>query len=403
MKLKVYNDNGTITSHTINKDIFYNKKYSNKISYINSINKEENALNIFKSFFSDSKSILFDDTNNAIKRKIHSLNINEFNSISSKNNIFTPYDFSLMYFTSGTTGNPIAALKTKKNILSEIKVISKLLSKYNIKRVIVTVPFIHFYGSLMGLMYPYLNNIDIIIKEHFLPNNLLDLVDDYTLVVTTPLYIQSLNRLTQNKDLGKSLFLSSTSPLFNKTIIEFNKKYSSNIIQLFGSTETGGIAYKYNDDEKWETLERVKISTNKDNELIVESPFVSNVLFESDFKITNSKIQTFDFVEIKDNKFKLLGRSSQIIKIAGKRYSTIQIENILENIEGIQKALVLIKNKKDELRGESLIITIQSTKIYLIKDIKKILKEELSNIKFSIELKVVKEIKTTSLGKKILI
>ena len=50
MKLKVYNDNGTITSHTINKDIFYNKKYSNKISYINSINKEENALNIFKQF-----------------------------------------------------------------------------------------------------------------------------------------------------------------------------------------------------------------------------------------------------------------------------------------------------------------------------------------------------------------
>jgi len=59
MHLKVYNDNGSITTHHINKDEFINNKYENRVSYISSSSKEINALNIFKSYFSNAKSILF--------------------------------------------------------------------------------------------------------------------------------------------------------------------------------------------------------------------------------------------------------------------------------------------------------------------------------------------------------
>ena len=402
MKLHVHHDNGEITSHDINKESFYNKEFEDKISFINSSKKEDNALNIYKSYFSNAKSILFDNTNKGIVRKLDELNIKEFNDQTNNNNIFEKQDFSFVYFTSGTTGSPVGALKTKENIENEIKVLTSLFAKYNLKRVIVTVPFIHFYGSLMGLIFPYLNNVDIILKEHFLPNDLIDLIDDNSLIVTTPLYIKSLNRITQTKDLSSSVFLSSTAPLFKDTAIEFNKKFNCDIVQLFGSTETGGIAYKNNDDELWTSLDSVQTSTNKDNELIIQSPFVSSVLYENEFKYTHNKIQTFDYVELNNNnKFKLIGRSSQILKVAGKRYSTIQIENILENTQGITKALVTIKTKKEELRGESLLITIQSNEVFLVKDIKKIIQNELSNIKFSIKLNIVEEIKTTAIGKKI--
>ena len=87
----------------------------------------------------------------------------------------------------------------------------------------------------------------------------------------------------------------------------------------------------------------MKISKNKNSELKVNSPYVSNIIYEKEFKQTNYEIQTFDYVELLDNKFKLIGRSSQILKIAGKRYSTIQIENILEKEEDVSKALVLVK------------------------------------------------------------
>ena len=401
MHLKVYNDNGSITTHHINKDEFINNKYENRVSYISSSSKEINALNIFKSYFSNAKSILFDDTNKLLVKRLEDLNIPSFKSFNNISTIFDEKEFSFVYFTSGSTGESTAALKTKKNIENEIKALSTLFKKYNIKRVIVTVPFIHIYGSLTGLFYPYFNDIDIILKEHFLPNDLLDICTDNSLVVTTPLYIKALNKISSTKDLSKSIFLSSTAPLDAKEAKHFNEKFSCPVMQLFGSTETGGIAYKFNDDILWTPLENVEIHTNKKNELKVKSPFVSKVLLGKEFSNTNGEIQTFDFIEKDEEKFKLIGRSSQILKIAGKRYSTIQIENILEKQEHIQKALVYVKNDRETLRGEILDITLETQKIFKPLEIKKILQNNLSNLKFSMDLKCVDKIPTSSVGKKL--
>ncbi|WP_419678078.1 AMP-binding protein [Aliarcobacter lanthieri] len=402
MKLKIYNDDNTINEYNITKEIFFDKSLENKVSYIASSNKEQNILKILKSHFSNAKSILFDNTNKALLDELQRLNIKEFDEKDNKENIFAKQNFSFLYFTSGSTGFPTAALKTKENIFSEIDDLTLLLEKYMIKKVIVTVPFIHIYGSLFGLFYPLKHNIDIVLKEHFLPNDLLDLIDDNSLVVTTPLYIKALNQLSSKKDLQTSIFISSTAPLIPNDAKEFKDKFNSNIIQIFGSTETGGIAYKYNDEELWSALNSVKLSIDDENKLKVNSLYVSNIIYEKEFKHTNQDIQTFDYVELFNNKFKLIGRSSQILKIAGKRYSTIQIENILEKVEGITKALVLVNNS-DSLRGEILDITIESNKEFLVKDIQKILKKKLSNLKFSINLKVVEKLKTSATGKKLAI
>jgi len=393
MTLKVYNDNGSITEHIISTDTMTDTDIQSGISHIGLSTKEENILNIFKTYFNNSKAILFDKSNKAIIEKINKLDFNDFKK----------KDFSFIYFTSGTTGSPVGAFKTKENFLSEIEQLTKLFEQYTIKRIIVTVPFIHFYGSLFGAIYPLVNDIDIIIKEHFLPHDLLELVDEYSMIVTTPLYIKSLNKLQIKKDLSKSIFVSSTAPLFPEVSKEFHDNFSTDVIQIFGSTETGGIAYKYNDDEKWTPMNRVKISQNKEGELKVKSPFISNILYEDKFKVTNHEIQTFDFVEIEENQFKLVGRSSQIIKLAGKRYSTIQIENILETQPNIEKAVVFVTTDKDALRGEELNITLQTKENILVKDIKSLLKKELSNMRFTINLKLVDEIKTTLVGKKMLI
>ena len=407
MHLIIYNDDKTISKHKISKELFFDKNLQNCVSYIASSSKEQNALKIFKSHFSDAKSILFDDSNKILQNELENLNIPKFSNLKNKNktseNIFDKYNFSFLYYTSGSTGFPTAALKTKENISSEIDDLTTLLSSYTIKKVIVTVPFIHIYGSLFGLFYPLHNNIDIVLKEHFLPNDLLDLIDDYSLVITTPLYIKALNKISSKKDLNKSIFISSTAPLLSEDAKEFKEKFNSNVIQIFGSTETGGIAYKQSDEELWTPLKSVKISTNENNELKVNSPYVSNIIYEKEFKQTNYEIQTFDYVELLDNKFKLIGRSSQILKIAGKRYSTVQIENILEKEEDISKALVLVNSNNNSLRGEILDITLETKKEFTTKDIQTILKKELSNLKFSINLKLVDKIKTSSTGKKLAI
>jgi len=401
VKLKVYNDDNTVTEYEIKKELFFDKSIENKVSYIASSSKEQNVLKILKSYFSNAKSILFDNTNKILLEELQQLNIKEFDeAVYNKNNIFHSKDFLFLYFTSGSTGFPTGALKTRNNIFSEIDNLTLFLEKYNIKRVIVTVPFIHIYGSLFGLFYPLKNSIDIILKEHFLPNDLLDLIDDNSLIVTTPLYVKALNQLSFKKDLSKSIFISSTAPLSSTDAKEFKNNFNSNIIQIFGSTETGGIAYKYNDEALWTAFNNVRLNTDNENKLKIDSPYVSNTIYEKEFRQTNQIIQSFDFVELFNNKFKLIGRSSQILKTAGKRYSTIQIESILEKVDGINKALVLVDNS-NSLRAEILNITLETNKKFLIKDIQKILKKELSNLKFSINLKIVDKIKVSATGKKL--
>ena len=401
MNLNIINDDGIIKQYPIKKEHFFNPSLEKRVGYIGTQSKEENALNIFKAYFSNAKVILLDETNQAILKQLKDLTIPEFATQIKAKTIFDEKDFSFMYFTSGSTGSPVAALKTKKNIESEVKVLTELLQEYKIKKVIVTVPFIHLYGTLLGLMYPLMNDIDIVLKEHFLPNDLLNMVDPYTMVVTTPLYIKALNKLSEEKNLSESVFISSTASLDTTSIITFNNKFQTKIIQIFGSTETGGIAYKLNEEPLWKPFKSVEVFTNQENELKVKSPFVSYTLYENGFKHTNGEIQTFDYIEKEALGFKLIGRSSKIFKLAGKRYSTVQIENILETVNGIKKALVFVGLAKDSLRGEYLDIIIESNEIYRVKEIKKILRRELSNLKFSIKLNIVDEIPTNQVGKKL--
>jgi len=403
MYLTILKDDGTCINHHICQEHYKIEALKKHIGYIHSHSKERNALEIFKTFFSDAKAILFDASNKVLFSKLESLNIKDFSDPAQGQTPFDQEDFLMMFFTSGSTGNPVGALKSRKNLVEEVKALKRILGQKQFKKVIVTVPFSHFYGTLVGLLYPLMNDIDIVFKEHFLPHDLLEIIKDDCLVVTTPLYIKALTKIDQTKDLTASVFISSTAPLDQKVGERFISKFNTTIIQLFGSTETGGIAYKKNDDSLWTPLDNVNIATNDKNELIVKSPFVSSVLYENGLKHLEGGIQTFDYIEMQGSQFKLIGRSSKILKVAGKRYSTIQIENSLEETEGITKALVFVERDPNSLRGELLDITLECNQKFSVKEIKKIIRNSFSNLKFSIRLTIVDTIPTTEVGKKLLI
>ena len=403
MYLTILKDDGNSNRYDICQEQYEIKALKDHIGYIHSDSKEFNALEIFKAYYSDSKAIMLDASNKRLLAKLKDLQIKDFSDPVQNQTLFEREDFLMMFFTSGSTGNPVGALKTKQNLEEEVKALNILLQKYQIKKVIVTVPFTHIYGTLLGLLYPLINGLDIVLKEHFLPHDLLETIEDHCLVVTTPLYIKALTKINQTKELHSSVFISSTAPLDQKVAESFIPKFNTDLIQLFGSTETGGIAYKKNHDELWTPLDNVSISTNKNSELIVKSPFVSKVLYENGLKYLDGEIQTFDYIEMYESQFKLVGRSSKILKVAGKRYSTVQIENSLEEIEGITKALVFVETDPNSLRGELLNITLESDQEFSAKEIKKIIQDSFSNLKFSIRLTIVDMIPTTEVGKKLLI
>ena len=388
MNIRVINDD---QSETIYKsETLIDPTLNHTIMRIASHTKEESAIAILKAYLSGAKPILYDQENQALAEKIETLDTSLFNDV----------DFSAMFFTSGSTGFPTGAFKTRENIETDMEALILEFGNFHIEKVVATVPFIHIYGFLAALLLPLKLNVDLIFKEHFLPHDLLAFAKPQHLVVTTPLYIKSLLRLDETKDLSETIFISSTGPLPVEIAKEFTEKFNTTLIQLFGSTETGSIAFKKQDDTFWSPFYGVETSLNDEGLLHIKSPFISKTLWQEGFTHTGGEIQSFDYATIENGKFQLIGRSSNIVKIAGKRYSTTQIEEILETMEGISKALVHVKHNNAELKDEIVVIFLETTQPITLKTIKNRLKQSIGKVNLPLELHVVDKISTTLMGKK---
>lgn len=365
---------------------------------IKSNNKIEFIKKFLPAYNSGQKLVLFDITHKQL------LDFFQDNNIDTLENISTLSEKQqILFFTSGTNGFPIGAFKSKDNLEKEVKVLAGIVEKYKIKRVVVTVPFVHIYGVLAGILLPlYLSDVKLVVKDDFLPYELLDeaLLGD-TLVITTPVFIKALSQLNETKDLSSNLFVSSTGPLHKDDVLSFELKYSANLLQLFGSTETGGIAYKLGSADQWKKMPLVNIST-MDEKLHVVSPFVSEYILQKEITPLIQPFQTEDIVEINGDEFSLLGRSNKLIKIAGKRISALQIESLLEDIPQINKAIVTVVYKKELLRSEQILITLESSEVIKKHIIKNKISERYGTLTIPFSIKYVDKINYSSMGKKVL-
>lgn len=388
MKIVIQNDDGH--EKIYESESLVDATLKNRVVLVPSKTKEENAIEILRAYLSGAKPILYDQENLSLKEKIESLGVETFNDI----------DFSAMFFTSGSTGFPTGAFKSRENIETDMEALLLEFGNFHIQKVVATVPFIHIYGFLAALLLPLKLNVDLLFKEHFLPHDLLESAKPHHLIVTTPLYIKSLLRLGETKDLSQTIFISSTGPLPAEIAREFTDTFNTTLIQIFGSTECGSIAFKKQDDTFWSPFHGVEVSLNAEGLLHVSSPFISKTLWQEGLVQTGGEIQSFDYATLENGKFQLIGRSNNIVKIAGKRYSTTQIEEILEAMEGIGKALVHVKHNNAELKDERLLIFLETTRPITAKEIQSAIKHTLGKINLPIELKVVDKISTTLMGKK---
>ena len=316
--------------------------------------------------------------------------------------ILNQNDMQYLFFTSGTTGTPTGVYKTKENLEKESLALIKTLPKQKFTRVVSTVPFVHIYGIDIGAILPKNLDIEIWTKENFLPEELaVEAQKENTLIVTTPVFIKALNRIRKDVKFDKTLFLVSTAPLPTDEAKEFKEHYGSSVIQLFASTETGLMAYKTDDETILKTYDGVEISQEK-SMLRVSSPFIAKRVLSGGVKDLQLPFQTEDIVEIiSEREFKLLGRSSNLAKIAGKRISTLQIETLIESLEYIDAVMIRIKRDDKALKDEILNIYVESKMKLESKVLKNLLKQNLGSVNIPFKIYNNKRILRSSVGKKI--
>jgi len=369
------------------------KEYVEIQKFQNPSTKVEQLSDALYCFKNDIFDVIYDKSQPSLVKYINSLD----------QGMLKQDGFQFLYFTSGTTGTPTGVYKTKQNSLKQSQALIKTFNGKKFNRVVTTVPFVHIYGVDIGGVVPMDLDIDVWTKENFLPQELaVEAQVEGTLVVTTPVFIKALNRIKKDVKFTNTLFLTSTAPLPLQDAKEFHEHYDASVMQLFASTETGLMAYKTDDEEILKTYDGISIGEDS-GMLNISSPLVTQkTINEGVLKDVVQPFQTEDIVEIlNEKKFKLLGRSSNLAKIAGKRVSTQQIENLVESIDGIEAVLIKIRKDDRALKDEILDVYVQGDIELKAKELREILKENFGSIHIPFKIHNHKQILRSSVGKKI--
>ena len=235
----------------------------------------------------------------------------------------------------------------------------------------------HIYGFLFRIIWPLYAGRVFFSKQILYPQDLKDQLAQYekTALVSSPAYLKRLPGLMDIGELSGKLIsaFSSGGPLQNVDAVAFFEKTQMPVIEVFGSTETGGIGYRsqkiIDQPPQWRLLPDVSIQISPNtNTLMVNSPYTGIAGW----------YQTRDLAIIHDkNQFEIRGRADKIVKIAEKRVSLTEVENQLNQLSSISDSIaVVLKDSEDILAVVAVLSQTgqqqleQSSKLDLVKQIK---------------------------------
>lgn len=247
-------------------------------------------------------------------------------------------DTKLSLFTSGSQGKPQKVSKTVKQLLCECDVLENLFGqKLGNFPVLASVSQQHIYGLLFRGLWPLLWGREIANYNVDYPEDLLMAsrsLETFNFVAS-PAFLK---RLAADTGLDKlkilNLVFSSGGPLSAEASTSINAQFGTCPYEIYGSTETGGIATRTqkNLNTTWDAFPGIELASNELNCLKLNSPF----MIEDEF-------QTNDLIELLGNyRFELKGRIDRIYKIEENRVSLVEMENTLIKHKFIAEAHCLV-------------------------------------------------------------
>lgn len=251
-----------------------------------------------------------------------------------------PDDPFLMLFTGGSTGKPKVWSKTPRNMLAEALHLSKKFDISPDDLFLSTVPPRHIYGLLYSVLIPFICSARVLDGVYAFPREILRVARDYraSVMVSVPVHYRVL-KVDDLQRHGLRIAFSSAGVLNKEDAEYFHSKTGLDIIEIYGSTETGGVAtrHRLRDGESWNPLETVDWKI-LDGRLHVRSAFISPTLsLDGDGFFATADRADSDG----DQRFILRGRADDIVKIGGKRIDLAAVQTKLKKIPGVRDAVVI--------------------------------------------------------------
>lgn len=236
--------------------------------------------------------------------------------------VLDPLSTSLVLFTSGSSGEPVAIEKNLRQLQAEVAALEACFGDTLCGATIFgTVSHQHIYGLLFRVLWPLAYRRPFHARRLTTPEQIAALPGAMPAVlIASPAHLKRLPDTIDWKCLRSRLqaVFSSGGPLSAQASTEVERHWLQTPIEVFGSTETGGVGWRQGTGKAWTPLPGVHWRIT-DGLLEIKSPHLPS----GDWQ------QTSDRVSMTGDGFALLGRADRIAKIEERRVSLSAIEQAL--------------------------------------------------------------------------
>ncbi|KAF0813782.1 putative 2-succinylbenzoate--CoA ligase [Andreprevotia sp. IGB-42] len=251
----------------------------------------------------------------------------------------------LEVFTSGSTGAPCAIHKTLTQLANETAALEAAFGSQiaSDARIVSSVPHQHLYGLLFRILWPLAAGRAFATDTLPWPESIWALPAGarYALAAS-PAMLKRIPELPARAapQVRFDAIFSSGGPLPADANLACSTRLGMPITEVYGSSETGGIAHRHHPQHAWTAQPGVELKTDDAGTLWLRSPFLA----------TPDWFATSDRAALDQGQLTLLGRADRIVKVEEKRISLTRVETLLGALPEISAArALLLPNRRDEI------------------------------------------------------
>ncbi len=282
----------------------------------------------------------------------------------------------LLKFTSGTTAAPRAVCFRGEQLLADCDNICETMGIDSSDVNYGVIPISHSYG-FSNLLTPLISRgVPIALTRDRLPRAILNGLASSraTVFPGMPVFYQAFCGFDDVPDLpALRLCISAGAPLTGRLAREYYERFGRPIHSFYGSSECGGICYDrvgthFEDGFVGTPMQNVDISFRESGSasspIEVRSGAVADTYFPNPEpeKLGRGVFRPDDLLRKTAGGFRIAGRISDLINVAGKKVNPAEIEAYLLTIKGVREAVVF--GRPSRVRNEDIlacVVTDQST------------------------------------------
>jgi len=238
--------------------------------------------------------------------------------------------------TSGSTGEHQLCPKTAGQLLGEAAALVKEFGIVAGGRILATVPSHHIYGLLFGVLAPLRAGAAFVRETPIHAEAVAAALERHraTHLVSVPAHLGALEALEPAPPRQLERVFSSGAPLPAETARTVTRVLGLPVTEVYGSSETGGVAWRDQPDSPWRPFPGVTVRADGEGRLLLESPLLPPCAVRP--------FPCADRVALHaDGRFTLLGRVDGVVKVGGKRIALAEIEARARAAPGVRDAAAM--------------------------------------------------------------